>query len=161
MVSTIWPWYRLCWIIQKSQNCIFEWSRAKKEVFGHFLEFGRLDRLDIAYCDRTKCFPTFVNVTWSRRIIQNSQKRHFEWSEEPKTSSPLLRWKHTTPTGHRGVRARLALLGSDCTTLFFFILWGADICELDLEGSHILPSSLNPWLSLFVDAEKSEIMLGK
>ena len=24
---------------------------AKKEVFGHFLEFGLLDRLDIAYCE--------------------------------------------------------------------------------------------------------------
>ena len=31
-------------------------QRAKKEVFGRFLEFGLLDRLDIAYCDSTKCF---------------------------------------------------------------------------------------------------------
>ena len=30
-------------------------QRAKKEVFGHFLELGLLDRLDIAYCDSTKC----------------------------------------------------------------------------------------------------------
>ena len=45
---------------------------AKKEVFGHFLEFGLLDRLDIAYCDSTKCFPTFGNVTRSWRIIQRS-----------------------------------------------------------------------------------------
>ena len=29
---------------------------AKNEVFGHFLEFGLLDRLDIAYFDGTKCF---------------------------------------------------------------------------------------------------------
>ena len=33
-------------------------QRATKEVFGHFLEFGLLDWLDIAYCDSTKCFPT-------------------------------------------------------------------------------------------------------
>ena len=25
--------------------------KAKSEVFGHFQEFGLLDRLDIAYCD--------------------------------------------------------------------------------------------------------------
>ena len=35
-------------------------QRAQKEVFGHFLEFGLLDRLDIAYCDSTKCFPTLA-----------------------------------------------------------------------------------------------------
>ncbi len=38
---------------------------AKKEFLGHFLEFGLLDRLDIAYCDSTKYFPTFGNVTRS------------------------------------------------------------------------------------------------
>ena len=37
-------------------------QRAPKEVFGHFREFGLLDRLDVAYCDSTKCFLTFVNV---------------------------------------------------------------------------------------------------
>ena len=62
------------WMIQK----------AKKEVFCHFLEFGLLDRLDIAYCDRTKCFLTFGNVTRSWRIIQRSQKCIFEWSKRPK-----------------------------------------------------------------------------
>ena len=36
-------------------------KRAKNEVFGHFLEFGLLDRLDIAYCDSTKCFPILGN----------------------------------------------------------------------------------------------------
>ena len=40
-------------------------QRAKKEVFGHFLEFGVWDWLDIAYCDSTKWFPTFYNVTRS------------------------------------------------------------------------------------------------
>ena len=54
----------LFWMIQKSKN----------EVFGYFLEFGLVDRLDIAYCERTKCFPTFGNVTRSQRIIQISQK---------------------------------------------------------------------------------------
>ena len=36
-------------------------QRPRKEVFGHFLEFGLLDRLDIAYYDSTKCFSTFGN----------------------------------------------------------------------------------------------------
>ena len=63
-------WWR---IIQKSQKCIFEGSKEpKKEVFDHFLGFGLLDRLDIAYCDSTKCFLTFGNITRSWRIIQNS-----------------------------------------------------------------------------------------
>ena len=59
-------------------------QRAKKEVFGHFLEFGMLDRVDIAYCDSTKCFPTFGNVTRSWKIIQRSQKCIFGWSKRPK-----------------------------------------------------------------------------
>ena len=101
--------YRPCWIIQKSQKCLFEWSKqpkmrflaiflswvhridfklhimnilndldkwavispildhskitkmpfsmiqtAKNEVFGHFLELGVSDRLQIAYYDYTK-----------------------------------------------------------------------------------------------------------
>jgi len=33
----------------------------KKEFFDHFLEFGLLDRLDIGYCDSTKCFPILGN----------------------------------------------------------------------------------------------------
>ena len=31
-------------------------QRAKIGVIGHFMEFGLLYRLDIAYCDGTKCF---------------------------------------------------------------------------------------------------------
>ena len=58
--------------------------RAKIEVFGHFLVFGLLDRLDIAYFDGTKCFLTFGNSTRSWRIIQKSQKCTFEWSKERK-----------------------------------------------------------------------------
>ena len=57
---------------------------AKKEVFGHYLEFGLLDWLDIAYNDITICFPPFGNTTRSRRIIQKSQISIFEWSKVPK-----------------------------------------------------------------------------
>ena len=53
-------------------------QKPKKQLFGYFLEFGLLDRLDIAYCERTKCFPTFGNGTSSRRIIQRLQKCIFE-----------------------------------------------------------------------------------
>ena len=59
-------------------------QRAKKEVFGRFLEFGLLDWLDIAYWDSTKCVPVFGNVTRSWSIIQKSQQCIFEWSNEPK-----------------------------------------------------------------------------
>ena len=69
------------WMIQK----------AKNEVFGHFLEFGLLDRLDIAYCDSTKCLPTFGNVTRSSWIIQKSEKCIFEWSKVPKRGFSRLR----------------------------------------------------------------------
>ena len=79
--------------MQRSQKCIFEWfKRPKKEFFSHFLEFGLLDRLDIAYCDRTKCFLTFGNVTRSWRIIQRSQKCIFEWSKEPKKKFLVIFW---------------------------------------------------------------------
>ena len=59
-------------------------QRAKNEVFGHFLEFGLLDQLDIAYCDSTKWSTTFGDVTRSRRIIQRSQISILEWSKWPK-----------------------------------------------------------------------------
>ena len=62
------------WMIQK----------AKIEVFGPFLEFGLLYRLDIAYCDDTKCFLTFGNVSRLWKITQKSKKCIFEWSKEPK-----------------------------------------------------------------------------
>ena len=38
---------------------------AKNEVFGHYLEFGLLDQLDIAYYDMTIRFLTFGNTTRS------------------------------------------------------------------------------------------------
>ena len=81
--------FRQCYQVMKDHSKITKmhfWmiQKAKNEVFGHFLEFGLLDRLDIAYFDSTKCFPTFSNVTTSWRIIQRWQKCIFEWSKEPK-----------------------------------------------------------------------------
>ena len=43
---------------------------AKKQVFGHFLDLGLLDRLDIADFDRSKCPSTFSKVARSQRIVQ-------------------------------------------------------------------------------------------
>ena len=37
-------------------------QRAKKEVFGHFLDFGLLDRLNIAYFDSAKQSLRFDHV---------------------------------------------------------------------------------------------------
>ena len=67
-------------------------QRAKNEVFGHFLEFGLLDRLDIAYCDRTQCFPAFGNITRSRKTIQKSHKSIFEWSKVQKKRFLAIFW---------------------------------------------------------------------
>ena len=41
------------------KNAFLNDQTAKKEVFGHFLEFGLLDRLDNAYCDCTRWFKQF------------------------------------------------------------------------------------------------------
>ena len=49
-----------------------------KTGFGHFLDFGTSDGLNIAYYDGTKYFPSFDNITRSLRIIQMSQKCIFE-----------------------------------------------------------------------------------
>ena len=62
-------------------------QRAKKEVFGHFLEFGLLDQLDIAYCSSTKCFPIMSNVTNWWRFIHKSEKYVFERFRVPKRGS--------------------------------------------------------------------------
>ena len=43
---------------KKYKNAFLNDSKSQKEVFGHFLELGLLDRLDVAYCDSTECFPT-------------------------------------------------------------------------------------------------------
>ena len=39
-----------------------------------FLDLGLMDRLDIAYGARTKCFPPFGNTTMSWKIIQKARK---------------------------------------------------------------------------------------
>ena len=36
-----------------------------KTGFGHFLDFGTSEGLDIAYLDSAKCFLTFGNGKWS------------------------------------------------------------------------------------------------
>ena len=85
MFYNMWQGYQLMLDHSKVTKMHF-WmiQRAKKEVFVHFLEFGLLDRLDILYCDSSKCFPTFGKVTRSWRIIQKLQKCSFEWSKVPK-----------------------------------------------------------------------------
>ena len=80
---------RQCYQVMKDYSNITEmhfWMihRAKNEGFDHFLEFALLDRLDIAYCDSTKCFPTLHDVTRSWRIIKKLQKCVFEWPKVPK-----------------------------------------------------------------------------
>ena len=65
---------------------------AKNEIFGHFLEFGLLDWLDIAHYDSTKWISTFGNITRSWRIIQMSPKCIFEWSKEPKKRFLAVFW---------------------------------------------------------------------
>ena len=47
----------------------------KNEVFGHFLEFGTLDLLDIAYFDRATWWSQFANCnsyTGSFKIQKNA-----------------------------------------------------------------------------------------
>ena len=88
---------RQCYQVMKDHSKITKmhfWmiQRAKKEVFGHFLDLGLLDRLDIAHCDCTKCFPTLGNVTRSWMIIQRSQKCIFEWSKRPKKRFLAIFW---------------------------------------------------------------------
>ena len=67
-------------------------QRAKKEVFGHFLEFGLLDRIDIACCDSTKCFPTFGNITGSCRINQKSKNAVLNDPKSQKKSFLAIIW---------------------------------------------------------------------
>ena len=60
-----------------------KWSengqKGKKEVLGHFLEFGLWDRLDIAYCDFTLYSLTFDKITRSCWITRKSEKCIFGW----------------------------------------------------------------------------------
>ena len=93
MFSNFWQGYQVVKDHSKVTQMHF-WmiQRAKMEVFGYFLEFGLLDRLDILYCDSTKCFPTLGKVTRSWRIIQKSRKCIFGWSREPKKSFLAIFW---------------------------------------------------------------------
>ena len=68
------------------------YSKIQKVGFGHFLGFGLLDQLDIAYCGSTKCFPTSGKVTRSWRTIQKSRKCIFGWSKEPKKKFLAIFW---------------------------------------------------------------------
>ena len=85
MFSNVWQRYQVMKDHSKIAKMHF-WmiQSAEKEVFGRFQEFGLLDWLDNAYCDRTNCFTVFGNVTRSLRTIQISQKSIFEWSKVPK-----------------------------------------------------------------------------
>ena len=65
---------------------------AKKQVFGRFLDLGLLDRLDIAYFDRTICFPTFSNTIRSWWVILKPSKCVFEWSKVPKNRFLAVFW---------------------------------------------------------------------
>ena len=53
------------------KNAFLNDPKTQKEVFGHFLKFCLLDPLDIASCDCTKCFPTFLVVTDHEGSFQN------------------------------------------------------------------------------------------
>ena len=94
-------WYCILWWYEMSSNFVQHYQvvkdhskitkmhfwmiqSAKKVFFGHFLVFGLLDRLDIAYSDSNRCLPTLCNIARSWRIIQRSQKCIFEWSKELK-----------------------------------------------------------------------------
>ena len=65
---------------------------AKNEVFGHFLDFGPSNGLDIANFDRTKCSSMFGKVARSWRIIQKPQKLVFEWSKMQKSRFLAVFW---------------------------------------------------------------------
>ena len=93
MFSTIRQYYKVMKNHSKVSKKHFWMIRsAKNEVFGHFLEFGLLVRLDIAYFDGTKCFLTFGNDTRWWRIFQKSQKCIFEWSKKPKRGFWPFSW---------------------------------------------------------------------
>ena len=75
--NTTSPWK----IIQKSQKAFLNDPKYQEQGF---LDLGVSDRLDIAYYDRTQCFPTFGNTTRSWRSIQKSKKSFHEWSKVPR-----------------------------------------------------------------------------
>ena len=46
-------------------------QRAKKDVFGHFMDFGLLERLYIAYCDTIKGFLHFETLPGHEGSFKN------------------------------------------------------------------------------------------
>ena len=55
-------------------------QKAKNEVFGHFLEFGLLDRLDIAYCD------SFTNFRQCYQVkLDHSEIKKNAFMNDPKS----------------------------------------------------------------------------
>ena len=93
MCSIIWQHYQVMKDYSKVSEKLFWMIQSAKNVaFGHYLVFGLLDGLDIAYFDSNKCFPTFGKVTRSWRIIQKSRKCIFEWSKEPKKRFLAIFW---------------------------------------------------------------------
>ena len=65
-LSNIWQHYQVMKDHSKISN-MYLWiiQSARKRCFGHILEFGLLDQLDIAYCDSTKSKSSFGKVTKS------------------------------------------------------------------------------------------------
>ena len=56
---------------------------AKKEFFGRFLDLGLLDRLDIAYYDWTKRFPTFTTLLACYGSFKGSKRENVSFSLFP------------------------------------------------------------------------------
>ena len=52
-------------------------QRAKRDVFGHFLESGHFYLLDIEYFDRTKCFPISAALPGHERSFKNLENAFF------------------------------------------------------------------------------------
>ena len=73
-------------VIQKLQKSVLNDPTCQKRGVAHFLDLGLLDRLVIAYYDRTKCSPSFRNTKGSWRIVPMCLKCIFEWSVVPKSS---------------------------------------------------------------------------
>ena len=74
-------------------------QRAKKEVFGHFLDLGLLDQLNIACYDRTKWVPIVSNLNRSWRFIQKLERCIFRRSKVLKKGllvifSSLICWSY-------------------------------------------------------------------
>ena len=70
-------------------------QRAKKDVLGHFVEFGLLDWLDIAYCASTKCLPTFSTIR-----IRNAHGRFSGKNPDHSKITNMYFWMIQLSIGH-------------------------------------------------------------